>query len=289
MEKKKTSLYQSSKTIHYKKNGKDDDKPTLKLKTNTSQKSSGKDNDKPTSEPKSNKSQKRNGKFTPESKSDKSQNSTGKDNHNPTSWLKSNESLKISRKDGHKPTSELKSKKKTPEKVQNMLTNVHQIWKSIMMVSQHLIGALCRLQQLNPKQWKKNVSSMQDVVHRDFNTISMYKARFMKSQLNLGEINVLALIGIFFVFLLQNLHQLGKEIILIHFWMLLIRYTGTWVLSDIRMWKTCLKLSFIISITRYMNISKTYTGGLWSADSSDGMSYVLSHSLDLCLTCNDGI
>ena len=33
-----------------------------------------------------------------------------------------------------------------------------------------------------------------------------------------------------------------------------------------------------------INVLKTYTGGLCSADSSDGIFYALSDSLDLCFT-----
>ena len=58
---------------------------------------------------------------------------------------------------------------------------------------------------------------MQNVVHSNFNTISMYQVHFIKvmtnTQLNQGEISVPVLIGIRYVFQPQNLHQLGKEMI----------------------------------------------------------------------------
>ena len=230
-------------------NKKDHDKPTQELKSNTSQKSSGKDNDKPTLDVKSNESQKSSGKENYKTASEPTSNesliSCRKDNDKPASELKSNKSQKRSARDNDKLTSEQKKQKNdvsgrpvqvTPEGGESPITRIKNTpivdrsnespkrsGKHLPKLRKHISNVSASNSYImqsavsESKTLEENVSSMQNVVHSDLNTISMCQVPFIKvitnTQLNLGEINVFVLIGMLCVFQLQNLHQLGKEMI----------------------------------------------------------------------------
>ena len=267
-----------------------DDKPESELKSNTSLKSSGNDNEKPTSGLKHNIMQKLSGKdndkhtsFLP--KSSKSQKSSRKDDNKPT--LGFNKSQKGSGKDNDKPTSETKgnhsqkSSGKHGDKCTSYLINhishVSALSSSIMQSAANefkgleekcFIHAKCCPQQLQHYKHVSGTFHQGDDKYSaesrgnqcaciDWNTLcfstsksaSTWQRDDTDSLLNAGD---------------KMYRDLG--------------FIGYPYVEDLPKEVAFRDKHYKISIL------KTYTGGLCSADSSDGIFYVLRDSLDLCFT-----
>ena len=291
--------------------GKDHEKPTSELNSNTSQKSSGKDKEKPTSEPKNNKSQKSSGKDkekpTLEAKNNKSKKSSGKDNKKPTSEPKNSKLQKSIGKDKEKPALESKNnklqksngkdwEKPTPEPKGNQSQKssgkdhercTSQLKKHISHVSASdpciIQSAAVEYKALEEKcsihirccpQRPQHYKHVSGTFHQGNDK---YSAESRGNQCACIDWNSLCF-------------STSKS-------------ASTWQRDDIdslldagdKMYRDLgfigypyiedLPKEVIFRDKHYkINILKTYTGGLCSADSSDGVFYVLRHSLDLCFT-----
>ena len=286
---KSTSELKSYKS--QKSSGKDD-KPASALKSNTSLKSSGNNNEKPTSGLKHNIMQKLSGKDNdkPTSfllKSSKSQKSSRKDDNKFTLGFKNNESQKGSGKDNVKPTSEPKSNNsqkssgkhddKCTSDLINHISHVSALSSSIMQSAANefkgleekcFIHTKCCPQQLQHYKHVSGTFHQGDDKYSaesrgnqcaciDWNTLcfstsksaSTWQRDDIDSLLNAGD---------------KMYRDLG--------------FIGYPYVEDLPKEVAFRDKHYKISIL------KTYTGGLCSADSSDGIFYVLRDSLDLCFT-----
>ena len=291
--------------------GKDHEKPTSELMSNTSHKSSGKDKEKPTSEPKNNKSQKSSGKDkekpTLEPKNNKSKKSSGKDNEKPTSEPmnsklkkslgknkekpalepKNNKSQKSNGKDREKSTLEPKSNQSQKSSGKDHERWTSQLKKHISHVSASdpciIQSAAVEYKALEEKcsihtrccpQRPQHYKHVSGTFHQGNDK---YSAESRGNQCACIDWNSLCF-------------STSKS-------------APTWQRDDIdslldagdKMYRDFgfigypyiedLPKAVIFRDKHYkINILKTYTGVLCSADSFDGVFYVLRHSLDLCFT-----
>ena len=299
---------------------KDHDKPTSEQKSTKSQKSNRKDDDKPTSELKSNKSQqssgKENDKTASEPTSNESVNSCRKDNDKPASEVESDKSQKRSARDNDKLTSEQKKQKNyvfgrpvqvTPERSENPKTRI----KSTLIAERSNTSPKRSGKHMpKPRKHISNVSASNSYIMQS--AVSESKTLEEKCFIHAKccperPQHYKHVSGTF--------HQgnnkysaesRGNQCVCID-WNTLCFSTSksasTWQVNDIdslldagdKMYRDLgfigypyledLPKEVIFHNKHYMiNVLKTYTGGLCSADSSDGIFYALSNSLDLCFT-----
>ena len=313
-----TSEQKSTKS--QKSNRKDHDKPSSELKNNTSEKSCEKDDDKPTSELKINKSQQssrnENYKIASEPTSNESLKTCRKDNDKPASELKSDKSQKRSARDNDKLTSEQKKQKNdvsgrpvqvTPEGSESPITCIKNTLivdrsnKSPKRSGKHMPKPRKRISNVSAS----NSYSMQSAVRES--KILEEKCFIHAKCCPQRPQHYKHVLGTFH----QGNNKYSAEsrdnqCVCIDWNTLFystLKSASTWQGNDIdslldtgdKMYRDLgfigypyledLPKEVIFHDKHYtINVLETYTGGLCSANSSDGIFYALSDSLDLCFT-----